>query len=68
MGGDLIIRVGEHEVGQSAEIHDSLQGLKSGQEVGYTFIRGGKVYETTVTVDEVITIPKLAPLKKSGRR
>ncbi len=67
MGGDLIVGVGELEIGQAAEIHAYLANLKSGDKVTYTVIREGQVVQTTVTMDEIIASPKLRPLKKKGR-
>jgi serine protease Do len=61
MGGDLIIKVGDYEPSETDQIHTYLQGLKVGDSVRYTVVRGGQVLEGSVTLEEVIPIPKLPP-------
>ena len=60
LGGDVIVKVGEHEAGETEKIGLALGKLKAGDKVHYTVMREGKLLETDVEVPARISVPKLA--------
>lgn len=59
MGGDLIIEVNGHPTADAAKIHRFLHGLKAGDKLPYTIVRGGEPMKVEVTVGKLIPIPTL---------
>ncbi len=59
MGGDLIVKVGEHDLEDSGAVHAFLVGLKPGDTIPYTVLRAGRFVPVNVTVDKIVAIPRL---------
>ncbi len=60
LGGDLIVGVGEVEIGKAAEVHALLHDLKAGDAVVYSVIRSGEELKLEVKVERIIPPPTLA--------
>ncbi|MEM6531457.1 MAG: trypsin-like peptidase domain-containing protein [Myxococcota bacterium] len=63
LGGDLIVKVGDLEVGKTAEVHDYLTGLKAGDVIPYTVLRGGERILVEVTLESITVPPDLKPAR-----
>ncbi len=65
LGGDVIVKVGDFDAGETEKIGASLSRLKVGDKVHYTVMREGKLFETDVEVPAHVLVPKLnAPPKR----
>lgn len=60
MGGDLIVQVGDFQPNEPEAIHALLQGLKQGDVLRYSVLRGGRRTPVEVTIDRLLPIPKLS--------
>ena len=59
LGGDVIVKVGEFDAGETDKIGVALAKLKAGDKVHYTVMREGKLVETDVEVPARVSVPKL---------
>jgi serine protease Do len=60
LGGDVIVKVGGLDAGETEKIGLALSKLKAGDKVHYTVMREGKLLETDVEVPVRISVPRLA--------
>ncbi len=67
LGGDLIVKVGDLNVGQKEQVHEYLTGLKAGDVIPYTVLRRGKRIEVDVEVQKVIVPPNLEPVRRKRK-
>jgi serine protease Do len=57
LGGDLIVKVNGAGFDEPHRIHAMLRGLKAGDKVDYTILRGGKLEHAELVVGPTIDIP-----------
>ncbi len=57
--GDVIVKVGEHDVADPASLRNLTAGLDVGAQVPVTYYRGGKPQTVSVTIDELPPAPEV---------
>ncbi|MEM6733849.1 MAG: hypothetical protein AAF658_19970, partial [Myxococcota bacterium] len=67
LGGDLIVKVGDLGVSETAQVHEYLTSLNAGDVIPYTILRSGKRMRIDVTIESITVPPELKPVRK-GRR
>jgi serine protease Do len=63
LGGDLIVKVGQHETTRLDLIGDYLHTLKEGDTLRYVVMRGGKLYDVDVQIPKLTPVPSLGTVK-----
>ncbi len=67
LGGDLIVKVGDLEIGDTTQVHEYLTGLKAGDVISYTVIRSGERTQVDVPVETIIVPPDLKPARSKRK-